>query len=376
MIDNPQPQQTPRRWVIKIGSALLTNDGQGLDHEAIHVWAEQMVALGNNGIELVLVSSGAVAEGMCRLGWERRPEQLHKLQAAAAIGQMGLVHAYEACFRAHGIHTAQVLLTHDDFLNRVKYLNARGTLRTLLELGAIPIVNENDTVATDEIRLGDNDTLAGLVANLVEAERLVILTDQAGLFTADPRRDPEASLISVANVGDVGLEAMAGEGGTLGRGGMRTKLDAAAFAARSGTDTVIASGRTRDVLIRLAAGEEIGSLLKPNQPPLAARKRWLAGPPTVRSKLILDAGAVHALCDAGKSLLGVGILGVEGNFARGEVVVCLDRNRREIARGLTNYNAKETRKLAGQSSDRIGEILGYVNEPEVIHRDNLVLISG
>ncbi|VFM97320.1 MAG: glutamate 5-kinase [Candidatus Kentron sp. G] len=363
-----------RRWVIKIGSALLTDDGRGLDHEMIHVWSEQMLLLRRSAIELVLVSSGAVAEGMCRLGWGRRPEQLHKLQAAAAMGQMGLIHAYEACFRTHGIHTAQVLLTHDDFLDRGRYLNARGTLRTLLELGAIPIVNENDTVATDEIRLGDNDTLAGLVANLVEAEWLVILTDQAGLYTADPRRDPEANLISVANAGDVGLETMAGEGGALGRGGMRTKLDAAAFAARSGTCTVIASGRTRDVLTRLAAGEEIGTLLKPGQAPLAARKRWLAGAPSVRGKLLLDTGAIHALRNAGKSLLGVGVVGVEGNFARGELVACLDREHREIARGLANYDAKEVRKIAGNPSDRIGRILGYVNEPEVIHRDNLVLL--
>nr|VFK03267.1 MAG: glutamate 5-kinase [Candidatus Kentron sp. H]VFK04330.1 MAG: glutamate 5-kinase [Candidatus Kentron sp. H]VFK06995.1 MAG: glutamate 5-kinase [Candidatus Kentron sp. H] len=366
-------QHAPCRWVIKIGSTLLTDDGRGLDHDAIHVWAEQMVLLRRTAIKSVLVSSGAVVEGMYRLGWDRRPEQLHKLQAAAAVGQTGLIHAYETCFLAHDIHTAQVLLTHDDFLNRGKYLNARGTLRTLLELGAIPIVNENDTVATDEIRLGDNDTLAGLVANLVEAEQLVILTDQAGLYTADPRRDPEATLVRIANAGNVELEAMAGESGTLGRGGMRTKLSAAALAARSGTYTVIASGRTRNVLTRLAAGEEIGSLLKPSQPPLAARKRWLAGPPVVPGRLILDAGAVHALCDSGKSLLSVGISDVEGDFARGEVVLCINQERREVARGLVNYDAKEIQKLAGQPSHRIKDILGYVNEPEIIHRDNLVL---
>nr|VFJ45084.1 MAG: glutamate 5-kinase [Candidatus Kentron sp. DK]VFJ52670.1 MAG: glutamate 5-kinase [Candidatus Kentron sp. DK] len=362
------------RWVIKIGSALLTNDGRGLDQEAIHVWAEQMVALRHGGIEPVLVSSGAVAEGMCRLGWVRRPEEIHKLQAAAAVGQMGLVHAYEACFRNHGIHTAQVLLTHDDFSDRERYLNARGTLRTLLKVGAIPIVNENDTVATEEIRLGDNDTLAGLVANLVEAERLIILTDREGLFTSDPTRDPDATLVRVARAGDIGLETMAGEGGALGRGGMRTKLDAAALAARSGTHTVIASGRTRNVLTRLAAGEEIGSLLQPAQPPIAARKRWLAGPPVVRGKLILDKGAIHALRDAGKSLLGVGISAVEGDFARGEVVACVDGNGTEIARGLVNYDAKETHRLVGQPSDHISRILGYANEPEIIHRDNLVLV--
>nr|VFJ91878.1 MAG: glutamate 5-kinase [Candidatus Kentron sp. LFY]VFJ97953.1 MAG: glutamate 5-kinase [Candidatus Kentron sp. LFY] len=362
------------RWVIKIGSALLTNNGQNLDHEAIHVWAEQMVALRRNAIELILVSSGAVAEGMCRLGWTRRPERIHELQAAAAVGQMGLIQVYEACFQRHGIHTAQVLLTHDDFSDRRRYLNVGSTLRALLEFGVLPIINENDTVATDEIRLGDNDTLAGLVANLVEADRLIMLTDQDGLYTADPRQDPEATLIRVAGAGDMELEAMAGEGGILGRGGMRTKVKAAALAARSGTSTIIASGRIRDVLTRIAAGEEIGSLLEPRQPVLAARKRWLAGSPTV-GRLILDAGAIHALQKGGRSLLGVGISNVEGNFARGEVVACLDAKRREIAHGLINYDARETRKLIGQPSDRIGEILGYVHEPEIIHRDNLVLIE-
>jgi len=362
------------RWVIKIGSALLTNNGKNLDHEAIHVWAEQMVALRRDGIESILVSSGAVAEGMCRLGWSRRPERIHELQAAAAVGQMGLIRVYESCFQRHGIHTAQVLLTHDDFSNRKRYLNVGSTLRTLLQLGVIPIINENDTVATEEIHLGDNDTLAGLVANLVEARQLVLLTDQEGLYTADPRHDPEATLIRVANTGNVELEAMAGEGGALGRGGMRTKIKAAALAARSGTRTIIASGHTRDVLTRIAAGEEIGSVLEPGQPVLAARKRWLAGSPTVRGCLILDAGATHALKKAGKSLLGVGISGVEGNFARGEVVACINGARREIARGLINYDAVETRKLMGQSSDRIGAILGYAHEPEIIHRDNLVLV--
>nr|VFK50748.1 MAG: glutamate 5-kinase [Candidatus Kentron sp. TUN]VFK50972.1 MAG: glutamate 5-kinase [Candidatus Kentron sp. TUN]VFK51948.1 MAG: glutamate 5-kinase [Candidatus Kentron sp. TUN] len=366
-------RKNKHRWVIKIGSALLTNNGESLDHEAIYIWAEQMVALRRNAIEVVLVSSGAVAEGMCRLGWTRRPERLHELQAAAAVGQMGLIRVYEACFQRHGIHTAQVLLTHDDFSNRSRYLNVRSTLRTLLAFGVVPIINENDTVATDEIRLGDNDTLAGLVANLVEAEHLIMLTDQEGLYTADPRRDPEATLIRIANTDNVELEAMAGEGGVLGRGGMRTKIRAATLAARSGTNTVIASGRTRDVLTRIATGEEIGSLLKPKQPILAARKRWLAGSPTV-GRLILDTGAIHALRDAGKSLLSVGIFSVEGNFTRGEAVACMDQDRQEIARGLVNYDAKETRKLVGQSSDRIGKILGYVHEPEIIHRDNLVLL--
>nr|VFK18586.1 MAG: glutamate 5-kinase [Candidatus Kentron sp. LPFa] len=360
------------RWVIKIGSALLTNNGENLDREAIHVWAEQMVKLRRSGIELILVSSGAVAEGMCRLGWRKRPERIHELQAAAAVGQMGLIREYEACFQRHDIRTAQVLLTHGDFSDRKRYLNIGSTLRTLLRFGVLPIVNENDTVATDEIRLGDNDTLAGLVANLVEARRLILLTDQDGLYTADPRRDPEASLIRVVGAGDVELEAMAGEGSALGRGGMRTKIKAAALAARSGTDTIIASGRTRDILTRVAAGEEIGTLLQPRQPILAARKRWLAGAPTM-GRLILDDGAIRALLERGRSLLGVGVSKVEGSFVRGEVVTCLDSARREIARGLVNYDSREIRKLTGQSSDRIGEILGYAYEPEIVHRDNLVL---
>nr|VFJ47658.1 MAG: glutamate 5-kinase [Candidatus Kentron sp. FW]VFJ71371.1 MAG: glutamate 5-kinase [Candidatus Kentron sp. FW] len=373
MIEQTQQKDTSR-WVIKIGSALLTNNGKNLDRQAIRTWAEQMLVLRNNGIELILVSSGAVAEGMTRLGWTQRPERLHELQAAAAVGQMGLIRVYEACFQRHGIHTAQVLLTHDDFSNRNRYLNVGSTLRTLLEFGVIPIVNENDTVSTDEIKLGDNDTLAGLVANLVEAQQLVMLTDQDGLYTADPRRDPNATLIRVADAGDKELEVMAGEGGALGRGGMRTKLKAAKLAAYSGTTTVIAAGRTRDVLTRIAAGEEIGSCLKPKRPVLTARKRWLVGSPIVQGRLILDTGAVRALRESGKSLLGVGVLGVEGDFARGEVVACIDKNRQEIARGLVNYDAKEARKLIGQPSDRIGEVLGYANEPSIIHRDNLVLV--
>lgn len=366
-----------RRWVIKIGSALLTDDGRGLDGHAISAWVEQMVALRARGVELVLVSSGAVAEGMKRLGWARRPRAMHELQAAAAVGQMGLVQAYESRFHTHAIHTAQVLLTHDDLSNRKRYLNARSTLRTLLQLDVLPVINENDTVATDEIRVGDNDTLAALVANLVEADVLVILTDQAGLFERDPRRWPDAPLIAEAAAGDVRLEAMAGaEGGTLGRGGMLTKVRAAARAARSGAATVIASGREPRVLERIAQGEALGTLLVPGQGPMAARKQWLAGHLQLRGRLLLDAGAAKVLRESGRSLLAVGVVGVEGDFMRGEMVACIDPDGKEIARGLVNYSASESRKIMRQPSDKIEELLGYVDETELIHRDNLVLTAG
>lgn len=363
------------RWVIKIGSALLTDDGRGLDGLAISAWVEQMVALRARGVELVLVSSGAVAEGMKRLGWARRPRAMHELQAAAAVGQMGLVQAYESRFHTHAIHTAQVLLTHDDLSNRKRYLNARSTLRTLLQLGVLPVINENDTVATDEIRVGDNDTLAALVANLVEADVLVILTDQAGLFERDPRRYPDAPLIAEAAAGDVRLEAMAGaEGSALGRGGMLTKVRAAARAARSGAATVIASGREPRVLERIAQGEALGTLLVPGQNPMAARKQWLAGHLQLRGRLLLDAGAAKVLRESGRSLLAVGVVGVEGDFMRGEMVACIGPDGKEIARGLVNYSASESRKIMRQPSDKIEELLGYVDETELIHRDNLILV--
>ncbi len=366
-----------RHWVIKIGSALLTADGRGLDTAAISGWVEQMVRLRERGSELVLVSSGAVAEGMKRLGWSKRPVALHDLQAAAAVGQMGLVQAYESRFQTHAIHTAQILLTHEDLSNRNRYLNARSTLHTLIKLGVIPVINENDTVATDEIRLGDNDNLAALVANLVEAELLVILTDQAGMYESDPRQNPNAKLIQEAHAGDSQLEVMAGgaSAGAMGRGGMITKIQAAARAARSGCATLIASGREPDVLIRIAQGEPLGTLLLPAQEPMAARKQWLSAQLQVRGRLTLDAGAIKVLREAGKSLLPVGVTAVEGDFARGEVVVCIGADGKEVARGLVNYSAEESRKIMGQSSDRIEELLGYVDEPELIHRDNLVLTA-
>jgi glutamate 5-kinase len=364
-----------RRWVIKIGSALLTRDGRGLNREGICDWAQQMAELRSRGLELVLVSSGAVAEGMLRLGWQRRPHALYELQAAAAVGQMGLVQAYETCFQGYGIHTAQVLLTHDDLSSRPRYLNARSTLRTLLKLHALPVVNENDTVATEEIRFGDNDTLAALVANLVEAEALAILTDQAGMFERDPRGDPAARLISEASAGDPTLEQMAdGSAGDLGRGGMLTKVRAAARAARSGAMTIIASGREPNVLLRVADGESLGTLLLPTAGALASRKQWLAGQLQVKGRLALDEGAVRVLKEAGRSLLPVGVTTVEGNFLRGDLVACVDPQGREIARGLANYNAQEARRIARQPSSRIEELLGYVDEPELIHRDNLVLV--
>ena len=361
--------------VVKVGSSLVTNEGRGLDQQAIARWAAQIARLTQRGRRVLLVSSGAIAEGMQRLGWTRRPSSMHELQAAAAVGQMGLVQCYESCFRVHGLRTAQVLLTHADLADRERYLNARSTLRTLLELGVIPVINENDTVVTDEIRLGDNDTLGAMVTNLVEAEALIILTDQEGLFDADPRKNPAAKLVRNANAMDPQLEVMAGgTGSALAKGGMLTKVLAARRAARSGAHTVIASGREPEVLVRLAQGEPIGSLLTAGAAPLAARKQWLADHLTLRGRVTLDAGAARALLRDGKSLLPIGVTAVSGEFQRGEVVGCVDASGREIARGLANYSADEARKIMRRPSGEIESILGYVDEPELIHRDNLVVL--
>jgi glutamate 5-kinase len=360
--------------VVKIGSALLTGNGVGLDVPAITAWVGQIAALRARGLEVVLVSSGAVAAGMQRLGFKARPHALHELQALAAVGQMGLVQLYESLFQKHGVHTAQVLLTHEDLASRERYLNARSTLRTLLSLGVVPVINENDTVATEEIRFGDNDTLAALVANLVEAELLVILTDQAGLYDKDPRQHADALLVQEGEAGDPALLAMAGGAGSLGRGGMRTKLLAAAKAQRSGAATVIAWGREENVLARLLAGERLGTCLTPSQERIAARKQWLAGQLQIRGRLTLDDGAVKVLRQSGKSLLPVGVKAVDGQFARGEVVLCVDQAGREVARGLVNYSSAETARILGRPSDQIEAILGYVDEPELIHRDNMVVV--
>ena len=364
-----------KRLVVKVGSSLVTNRGQGLAHAALARWADQIAELRKLGREVLLVSSGAIAEGMQRLGWKQRPSALHELQAAAAIGQMGLVEAYESCFREHALLTSQILLTHEDMADRKRYLNARSTLRTLLDLGVIPIINENDTVATDEIRLGDNDTLAALVTNLVEADVLIILTDQAGLYSSDPRKNPGATLINKAQAGDPELEKMAGGAGShIGLGGMLTKVLAAKRAARSGAHTVIASGHEDKVLVRLARGEQIGTLLTAATQTLAARKQWLADHLQVRGKLMLDAGAVKALREQRKSLLPIGVVEVTGEFERGEVVGCCDEHGAEIARGLVNYGAVEARRILKTPSSEIEAKLGYVDEPELIHRDNLVLL--
>jgi glutamate 5-kinase len=365
-----------RRWVIKIGSSLLTDNGRGLDHAAIHAWVEQMTALRRKGCDVVLVSSGAVAEGMNRLGWAKRPHQLVSLQAAAAVGQMGLVQAYESNFKQHSLQTAQILLTHDDLSNRTRYLNARSTLRKLLDMGVVPVVNENDTVACDELRFGDNDTLAALVANLVEANLLVILTDQPGVYDSDPRANPGAQLMSDADAGSALLRTAATgtSSSGLGSGGMATKVRAADLAARSGTYTWIVSGREPRVLQQLADGAPLGTLVHPASSPMAARKRWLAGQLQARGCLFLDDGAVRVLKQAGRSLLPVGVTAVEGNFRRGEVVSCCDAAGTPIARGLVNYTADEARRIIGQPSERIEQLLGYVDEPELIHRDNLVLL--
>jgi glutamate 5-kinase len=361
--------------VVKVGSSLVTNEGRGLDRNAIAAWAGQIAHLKRHGKHIILVSSGAVAEGMQRLGWNKRPTAVNELQAAAAVGQMGLVQMYESCFSEHGLHTAQVLLTHDDLSDRKRYLNARSTLRTLLQLGVIPIINENDTVATDEIRFGDNDTLGALVANLIEADVLVILTDQAGLYSADPRKHADAELIQQATAGDVALEQKAGGvGSAIGSGGMLTKILAAKRAAHSGAHTIIASGKEKDVLIRLANGELIGTHLQAQQMKMAARKQWMADHLQVRGKLTLDAGAAKALSEDGKSLLPVGVVAVTGEFERGEVVSCLNPHGKEIARGLVNYTAAETALILKRPSTEIEGILGYVDEAELIHRDNLVLL--
>ena len=364
---------TAQRLILKVGSALVTNNGAGLDLTAINDWARQIAQLRKAGKEVILVSSGAIASGMERLGWSKRPKAVHELQACAAIGQMELAQVYESAFIRHGLQTAQVLLTHDDLSDRKRYLNARATLKTLLGLGVVPIINENDTVVTDEIKFGDNDTLGALVANLIEADCLIILTDQQGLYTADPRKDPQATLVAEARAGDPALEAMAGGAGTqYGKGGMITKIIAAKRAARSGTHTVIASGHEKDVMIRLARGEPVGTLLVSETPPLNARKQWLADHLQLCGKLQLDAGAVKALRE-GKSLLPIGVIEVLGEFERGAAVACLSPEGVEVARGLVNYSSSDSRRIAHRNSTEIEELLGFINETEIIHRDNLIL---
>ena len=365
-----------KRIVVKIGSALITNGGQGLDHVALCDWAEQLAQLRLSGIDIVLVSSGAVAEGLSRLGMKKRPDSIHELQAAASVGQMGLVQAYESCFQRHGIHSAQVLLTHEDLANRKRYLNARSTLKTLLGYGTLPVVNENDAVATDEIRFGDNDTLGALVANLIEADLLIILTDQQGLFDSNPNENPSARLIQKANAEDDELLGFAKpSSGTLGRGGMQTKIIAARKAARSGADTVIAYGREPNVIKRIMKGESIGTYLSATSELLVARKQWLAGHMRCAGELILDDGAVKVLQKSGASLLPIGVKEVKGDFKRGEVVACFSLSGQEIARGLVNYPADEARKILGHASKDIAQILGYIDEPELVNRDNLILLD-
>ncbi len=363
-----------RRIVVKVGSSLVTDEGRGVDAQAIGNWSRQLAALAASGREVVMVSSGAIAEGMKRLGWAARPKELHELQAAAAVGQMGLVQMYETQLRSHGMASAQVLLTHADLADRERYLNARSTLLTLLRLRVIPVINENDTVVNDEIKFGDNDTLGALVANLVEADALVILTDQQGLYTADPRREPAAAFVHQARAGDPELERMAGgAGSSIGRGGMLTKILAAKRAAGSGASTVIAWGREVDVLLRLCEGEAIGTLLQADTPKLAARKQWMADHLQLRGTVQVDAGAVIKLRDEGKSLLPIGVTDVSGEFARGDVIAVTGPDGLEIARGLANYSAAEARLIARKPSGQIEALLGYANEPELIHRDNMVV---
>ena len=370
-----------RRIVVKVGSSLVTNEGRGLDETAIGEWSRQLAALvrGDGGVarEVVMVSSGAIAEGMKRLGWSVRPREIHELQAAAAVGQMGLAQMYETKLREEGMGSAQVLLTHADLADRERYLNARSTLLTLLRLGVVPVINENDTVVNDEIKFGDNDTLGALVANLVEADALIILTDQKGLYTADPRRDPAAQFVHEAKAGDLALEAMAGgAGSSIGRGGMITKILAAKRAAGSGASTVIAWGREPDVLLRLVGGEPLGTLLVAQTQKKQARKQWMADHLQLRGSVVVDAGAAAKVRDEGKSLLPIGMTAVEGDFSRGDVIAVRDASGVEIARGLANYAAAEARLLCRKPSAEFEKLLGYVAEPEMVHRDNLVLAVG
>lgn len=363
-----------RRIVVKVGSSLVTNEGRGVDAAAIGNWCRQLASLAGQGREVLMVSSGAIAEGMKRLGWSARPKEIHELQAAAAVGQMGLAQMYESKLSEHGIGSAQVLLTHADLADRERYLNARSTLLTLLSLKVIPVINENDTVVNDEIKFGDNDTLGALVANLVDADALVILTDQPGLYSADPRKDPQARFIGEAVAGTPELERMAGgAGSSLGRGGMITKVLAAKRAASSGASTVIAWGREPDVLLRLAAGEAIGTLLVARTAKLAARKQWMADHLQLRGTVVIDDGAVAKLRDEGKSLLPIGVVEVQGEFVRGDVIAVRSQVGIEIARGLANYASSEARLIARKPSSQIEGLLGYSNEPEMIHRTNLVL---
>lgn len=364
-----------RRIVVKVGSSLVTNEGRGVDEEAIGNWCRQLAALAAQGREVVMVSSGAIAEGMKRLGWRTRPKDLNELQAAAAVGQMGLVQVYESKLRELGVGSAQILLTHADLADRERYLNARSTVNTLLALKIVPVVNENDTVVNDEIKFGDNDTLGALVANLIEADALVILTDQRGLYASDPRQDPNARFIDTARAGDPALELMAGgTGSSLGKGGMITKVTAAARAARSGASTIIAWGREPDVLLRLAAGEPIGTALVASTAKVAARKQWMADHLQLRGAVVVDAGAVTKLREEGKSLLPIGMVGVEGDFARGDVIAVRDPDGAVIARGLANYSSTEARMIARKPSSQIEAVLGFAAAPEMIHRDNLVLV--
>ena len=365
-----------RRIVVKVGSSLVTNEGRGLDASAIGLWCQQLAVLVKSGREVIMVSSGAIAEGMKRLGWATRPKAIHELQAAAAVGQMGLVQVYESQLRDNGVGSAQVLLTHADLTDRERYLNARSTLLTLLQLGVVPVINENDTVVTDEIKFGDNDTLGALVANLVDADALIILTDQKGLYSADPRKDPDACFIDEAVAGDPALESMAGgAGSSIGKGGMITKILAAKRAAGSGASTVIASGREPNVLIRLTQGDSMGTLLVAQTAKNQARKQWIADHLQMRGAVTVDAGAVAKVRDEGKSLLPIGMTSVQGEFYRGDVIAIRSAEGTEVARGLANYSSAEARLICRKPSTEFEKLLGYTGEAEMVHRTNLVLTS-
>ncbi len=373
VVDGQRQLKACKRIVVKIGSSLLTANGQGLDLEAISHWAKQIVDLHHAGHEMILVTSGAVAEGMVRMKLPHRPTDLPSLQACAAIGQMGLIQTWSSVLDRHHIKTAQVLLTHDDLTDRRRYLNSCDALQQLIDWHVIPVINENDTVSTDEIRFGDNDTLAAMVAGQVHADLLIILTDQQGMFDADPRSNPEAKLLSTVRALDETLFEMAGGSGTLGTGGMLTKVRAARLAAKSGCPTLIASGESDRVLARLMAGELLGTLFITDDDRMTAHQQWLAAHLQTAGRLVIDDGAVNAIKTQHRSLLPVGVKAIEGHFDRGDVVECVDRQGKRIAVGRVNFSSRSAELVKGLASDKVYQVLGEARSLEMIHRNHMAI---
>jgi len=364
-----------KRWVIKIGSSLVTKSSTGLNIKNIKDWAGQINELIDQNINVIIVSSGAIAEGMNRLNLVKRPSSSSRLQALAATGQMGLIQAYEVAFKKYNILTAQMLLTHEDLSNRARYLNAKNTLNNLMQYNIIPIINENDTVSTDEIKFGDNDTLASLVANLSGAEKLIILTDQDGLYTNDPRKVKDSKLIKSISVLDKKLNKYAGPSNNiLGRGGMITKISAAKKAAKSNTQTIIANGIKKNILINILNNQDyIGTTIYNKNLAINSKKQWIANSLKIKGKIIVDAGAKKVIKQSGKSLLPVGIKSISGEFKKGDLLAICSSNNIEIATGLTNYGSNELAKIIGMSTARIKKEFGIIDSEVVIHRDNMIL---